>query len=890
VKVNGKIYQVSAVVCSLLTVIFIFWISLRCFQSHDVWTDLAVGKNICETAKIPTSEVFSFSTDGEKWVPESWLYQVSVFLCYKVVGFGGLVILKAFLLASLMIFMFYFFHERRWNLCISGIVVALFIFIFNNLFLVRAQTVSFVLFFLLVSLLLKFRETKKNKYLFYFPIIHLLWVNIHPSFVIGLVVMFTFLVSEWAKKILRYKVRRWLGSSLKVSSLLWLIVTACSCAAVSLINPYGLEVFQNAIRNADVVALYSVMSWNTFERVLLMNIPALILPVFTMLCVYFVPVRRRDLTDVVLLVVLFVPAYFFKRYTIYPFLISVIFAVKYASYMVSVVTDIVFLDRRTGRLWGSNLVCVISILSLVSIIGSSVCAFDQSTYPWTKENTPDFYPKGATEYIKKNLVEANIYSPYFYSGYMLFQLYPEYKNFIDYRTLRIKKEPLIDDLKFRNARVGWVWLSEKYNINTILVRYQPGKNIFSLENSIFRERIAQSPDWRLVYWDDDNLLYSKTPYELDGHDKDRLYLSVEPENLTMFLGSDPVKMMEIEKELLRRKEQGALSAWCNVFLGILNIKNKKMEEGRKYFNAAVDLKPEDPKIRCFKSVIEWQENGADELLKNYVGGFSSSFDSKIQAAFYLILMDLHSVALRILDNTKKEFPEKMESYLLSGICKDKLGDYPNALVDFQKAINLDPSNPETFYYLSKCYVNNEIWDQASRSLVPVVEWERNNYLYWFLIAQSNFYRGRIDDALYMCRTAVQLRPHHFDSWLLAGELYRLVGRLEDSVNVLKKALVINPVSQKAALELAITYADMEDYDNSEKYLQTAQRKFFEKDPKWLFASARLSAAKDNITDSYKYLNAIELPLHDEYKKKISSAAEFKAFSADQKFKDFLDKY
>ncbi len=889
-KIDPKIYKISAVVCSILAIIFIFWISLRCVQSHDIWTDLAVGKNICKTLSIPTSEIFSFSTDGENWVPESWLYQVSVFLCYKVVGFDGITIVKALLLASLMFLLVRFFYSRRWNLCISGIVVSWFVFVFNDLFLIRAQTVSFVLFLFNVTLLLKFRETKKNKYLFYFPVIHLLWVNVHPSFVIGILVMLIFLVAEWAKKILRFKFRRWFGYSLKVSALLWLTVSVCSCVAVSLINPYGVDVYQNAFRNVDVTALFSVMEWNTFEWVLLMNIPALILPIFTILCFFFVPARRRDLTDIILLLVLFLPAYFLKRYTIYPFLISVIFIVKYASYMVSVVTNVLFLDRRTGRLWGLNLVGVVSILSVVAIIVTSVYSFDQAVYPLCGESRLDFYPKGVTEYIKNNPVERNVYAPYFYSGYMLFQLYPEYKNFFDYRTLRINKHPIIDDLKIRNARVGWVWLAEKYNINTILIRYNPGKNIFSTKNTVFRAKIAQSPDWRLVYWDDENLLYSKTPYELDRRDKDKLYLSVEPENLKMFLDDDPVKVMEIKKELLRRKREGTSSAWCNIFLGVLEIKNKNIKQGRDYLNIAVDLKPKDPKIRCFKSVLEWQENGASEPLENYVDGFDSDFDTKIQSAFYLILMDLYSGALRILNNLKEVFPEKMEPYLLSGICKDKLGDYPNALVDFQKAVNLEPSNPETIYYLAKCYVNNEIWDQASRNLIPVIEKERNNYLYWFLIAQSNFYRGRIDDALFMCRTAVQLRPHHFDSWLLAGELYRLVGRSEDSVVVLKKALVINPVSQKATLELAITYMEMKDYDNAEKYLQRAQREFFAENPKWLFSKARLSALKNNIADSYKYLNDIEKSLRNEYKKKISSATEFKDFLTDQKFKDFLDKY
>ena len=204
--------------------------------------------------------------------------------------------------------------------------------------------------------------------------------------------------------------------------------------------------------------------------------------------------------------------------------------------------------------------------------------------------------------MKNHEVKENIYTPFFYNGYLLYNMYPEYKHFIDYRTLFISGMPLLDDLKIRQAEIGWEFIIDRYHVNSMLLRYAPGKRYLLQKRDQFHEKVVHSPDWRLVYFDDDNLVYVRSHYEIYNYDKDRFFLYYDPEDIWSVATADELHTQMIKSDLTRRISMDPPCAWAYVALGVISIKEGNYDKASEYFDKAASIRPDDKKISLYKSL------------------------------------------------------------------------------------------------------------------------------------------------------------------------------------------------------------------------------------------------------------------------------------------------
>lgn len=84
--------------------------------------------------------------------------------------------------------------------------------------------------------------------------------------------------------------------------------------------------------------------------------------------------------------------------------------------------------------------------------------------------------------------------------------------------------------------------------------------------------------------------------------------------------------------------------------------------------------------------------------------------------------------------------------------------------------------------------------------------------------------GRHSEAEGLYRQACQSAPKVFDPWYLAGTLALHVGRLDDAVTLLTRALRIDPRAANAKLFLGMALADLRRYAEAEKPLRSALEK------------------------------------------------------------------
>lgn|GEM_PF-2509726 len=837
------------------TTLYIIWLlilflslNLILNQSAEtqVWSDLAVGKYIASNLKIPQIDIFSFSTHEKPYIASNWFYQVILFLVYKFSGNAGLIILKMSIMGLICLLFFAISARRRWNLLIAGLFTSYFIFYYKELWILRTQLAGIIFFIVLWDLIIRFKSEFNKKHLYQIVPLMLLWANVDSSYIVGITILITVVFLEFAKKSAFAYFNIWMGNRLKWNNVFRFLNTVLLSVLATLINPYGYKMALHSLRNISMNILYCVAGWYVLEPVRMLDFYVIIIPAGVIALMFIVSVRNRDITDFAVLISLFALGYFVKKFSLYFFLYSFILAIKYFSAFYG--KSIAGIPEFRKKQINAVLVCLVISLNLIFICAGNL-------FPLFYKQGADMdkfqYPSGAVEFISNNKFGPNIYSPFYYGGYMLYNLYPAYKNFIDYRTLSIDGEPVLDDMRLRLGEIEWKWFAEKYNLNGILMRYTPGlREVDDLEFVKYVGKLKYSPDWVLAYWDDDTVLYVKSSYT----DNDKFYFGFDPQNKKLLFTDDPSQKREIKSELLMRASQYPPSAWCYLYLAVLSLRDGNFEEGKNYLDQACAVNPFDKRIILYRDMLQWDGSEINKL-RDYSG---ANINNELQPVYALMAMGLYKSAIKFLGLTKETSDNSIEVNLLYALSYERTGQYASALSYFQKALNLDPDNMGVLYSLALCYKNHGIYDRATEIIKQALKKDQGNFVFWNLLAQVTYNMGNYEESLAFCNQALEIMPYNFDSWYLAGNIYYLLNRQDKALVAFERSLQLRPFSDKVKMKLAGICIDMGDYAKAEKIVGSLNDEFLKNDPEYNFLKSRLMVHHGDLKSAGDYLrNAIK---------------------------------
>src|ERR1044071_10162678 len=79
----------------LFFMLLIFAAAARPISDPDFWWHLRTGQYIVETRSIPYTDMFSTLRFGSEWVTHEWLSEVLVYTVFRLLGYGGLIVLFA---------------------------------------------------------------------------------------------------------------------------------------------------------------------------------------------------------------------------------------------------------------------------------------------------------------------------------------------------------------------------------------------------------------------------------------------------------------------------------------------------------------------------------------------------------------------------------------------------------------------------------------------------------------------------------------------------------------------------------------------------------------------------------------------------------------------------
>jgi len=504
----GRLLKAITILLFFILVAFVFAREINCF---DIWLHLGSGRYILQNLKIPTHDIFSYTVAGRAWIDHEWLFQVIVYFLYNIFGANGMVALR--MLAFLSVFALLFRIEYKRNnylTVIAGLLPVLFVASTRNL--VRPEI--FTLFF--VSLFLFILHKYRSGRLVYLLIpAQLLWANIHGYFLAGIIITLIYIISEAINKFINSASGTQRRKLLSEAALRRLILVCLLLILVSFITPYTYKGVLYSIRtpiefsrhsdfltntiselrrplefgfNEPVVFWYRILTMVSAVLVLL-NIKRLPIPV-TILYIIFFSVSATSNRNIALFGIIAGIAMLASLNNIWGSLAAAKAVQRLSRHrrlieIIACALLIIFISRLIYKRASSD----------YYVEGARFKSINFGVHPFR-------HSKGLVEFATEHELEGNVFNNFETGAYIIGNLFPRFRVFIDGRTELYGVDFLA---RYRSIGSHDIPLEEAidgYDVDYALIGDLP---FFKG----FLKKLHISEDWELVYFDGIAALYAR---------------------------------------------------------------------------------------------------------------------------------------------------------------------------------------------------------------------------------------------------------------------------------------------------------------------------------------------------------------------------------------------
>lgn len=532
--------RADAIVLLSISLLFIFLMGISKNADYDIFFHLATGKYILETGQISHSQdPFSF-TSTNPMSTTSWLAEIIFYKTHTLFGMEGLTILKAFVI-TLAFFALYLnmraiVKEHSLDTCIFVLALVITAFAIRVRLFIR----PFIFEFLLLALsfyILNLYRMKKENYLFLLPLFQIIWVNVHPSNITGIIVPLIVLFGEGVKYLMRWNAlldKR----QLSILGLITLLVIIAS-----LVNPMGYKALSFPFTlTGQEIYMANIDEWQPLKMEYLIGYSFRYTWGFSLLSILAVIVflyqrGNIDLTELIIFCLFLFLAMRRMRFTAE-------FAIAIAPIVARGLVDMASrLSLHRIKFYKSvisgGLIAALSLIFYVSILNSKTYAFGLGS----KERA---FPEKAVDFLIENNIQGNMYNSLGYGGYLMWRFFPKQKVFIDGRGEVYDGIFYKDYLDAHFNSDVWKRVVDRYKIDWVILEYSRDWNR--------KERIAHlidNPEWSLIYWDRVARVYAKRHSTNDHIIKKFEYKYARPNDLNPTYLNSYLSQREMAEEVIR---------------------------------------------------------------------------------------------------------------------------------------------------------------------------------------------------------------------------------------------------------------------------------------------------------------------------------------------------
>ena len=501
---------------ALLAAFAIFIILFTTFKisgDDDVFWHLATGKYVMETGHVPSTDIFGYVTQGQEWMPFEWGWDVVTYNIYKAFGYEGLSVFRTIIFLS--IFFIYYLILRKFKVSTTLSVFMFLIIAFGIIdrLTPRPHIISLLFFVLLLYLIISYRYfNRKNTYLYFIPVIFLLWANMHMGILAGIFLFGIYVISEVITYLKPYSYSSKEVPALDKKQLTLLAVIFVVSMLVMLINPNGFATYIYAYSHTKMKLLETINEWRSpfdsqFGGGFVGNIYKLFL--FAGVLVLYYAFKKKDLFFGLIYLGFMVYSVRAVRFTVDYIIIIAIFLIVALSYILMNLRNKSISSFINDKPALKVVIALILIYFSFNLPNNKLYLDTLQYYRISGFGiNSDFIPTQMFDFMKENKITEIGEKPFnhFGTGGYLIWNFPNAKNFIDSRNLN--DNIFTEYNSIMSKRPGFEKKLNDYNIDYViylapdLVRAPQ-----EMQQTIISYLSQKSDEWKLVFWDDKSFLF-----------------------------------------------------------------------------------------------------------------------------------------------------------------------------------------------------------------------------------------------------------------------------------------------------------------------------------------------------------------------------------------------
>jgi hypothetical protein len=461
----------------------------------DFWWHLKDGQYIVGHHVVPNKDFMSFTMRGHAWTDHEWLSEIMLYGAYRLAGLWGPIVLFACVIVATFTMVY---RQMR----VRGVHPVLAVFLLAAAFMAssaswgpRIQMLTILFLSAYGLVLAQFEVSRDRRLLLIPPALMLLWANMHGGFVLGLAVLALTLAGQWLNRVAHHE-DAWSPGDLR-----YLLYSLLGAMAVTIINPNGYRqllypltfVLPNPYTNLieeSASPNFHLPVLMIFEALLLVTIASLYVSrkrlnwAHLALLIPFTHLALSQVRNVAVWAVVLTPIVAIYLLAVGPVLASEFPRFSYRRRPV---------EGRLGAILNVTMLVLVTIVYLVEashyVNGEALRAAESSGFP-----------RPAISYMKTHNLPTRVFVSYSWGGYMLWNLYPRYRDFMDSRADTLYTAAILHSyLQMYAAAPDWKRQLTHYRIGTVLVE----------RNAPLVQVLAATPGWHLRYEDSSSALYSR---------------------------------------------------------------------------------------------------------------------------------------------------------------------------------------------------------------------------------------------------------------------------------------------------------------------------------------------------------------------------------------------
>ena len=458
-------------------------------QDPDFWWHIRIGRWMVDNHRLPATDIFTFTVPNHVWTDHEYLTEILMWLLFNAFGVVGISI--AFGAVTYAGFYLLYRQVRRQPFVIAGLGLALAAYAGDPIWGPRAQMITFALSCLELYWLQAYLSGR-SRALTYFPLVMVLWANLHGGWVIAFA---------------------WLGVAIVAEAVAWawdrdnpahrahvrfLVIVSAASAVAILATPHGLSLVLYPFNTVGSVAQERlIQEWFS--------------PDF----------HQRSLLPFEAMILLTVGGFALRRPTIYEFLLAVaaialaLQSVRNVALFVAAVTPVMinsysrwWIEVAAARGWkpvapARPLFAATTALVLVAIAAATAGKIVGDINPGEQASvTAQNYPVAAADWLASHPDTCTrMFNQYGWGGYLAYRFYPQpnRKVFIFGEAVLMGDQLLNEYADVQFVQADWSGILDRYGVDCVVYnRDLPLTNL-----------LVHDQAWTLVYEDSETVIFSR---------------------------------------------------------------------------------------------------------------------------------------------------------------------------------------------------------------------------------------------------------------------------------------------------------------------------------------------------------------------------------------------